>query len=89
MEKSNLKWSANVMMGRDWSQANTSTKKILSVYLHGNHIATVWGACHGRDQWTVEVNSTLGDIQPHNDVGSAPWVSMSAPARVHARRCRI
>jgi len=58
----------NVMMGRDWSQANTSTKKIygadakVSVYLHGNHIATVWGACHGRDQWTVEVNTrTLGE----------------------------
>jgi hypothetical protein len=52
----------NVVMGRDWSQANTSTKKIygadakVSVYLHSNHIATVWNACDGRDRWTVDVN---------------------------------
>jgi len=53
----------NVLTGRDWSQANTSTKRIhgadakVSVYLHGNHIATVWNACDIRDRWAVEVNT--------------------------------
>ncbi len=53
----------NVMMGRDWSQTNTSTQRassddaVMMVRLHGHHIATVWGACHGRDQWQVEVNT--------------------------------
>ena len=53
----------NVMMGRDWSQANTRTERassddaVMIVRLHGHHIATVWGACHGRDQWAVEVNT--------------------------------
>jgi hypothetical protein len=68
MRKIEMNMNAAVMLGRDWSEANTSTKKIygadakVSVYLHGNHIATVWGACHGRDQWTVEVNTrTLGE----------------------------
>jgi|TARA_B100001094_G_scaffold317252_1_gene359431 hypothetical protein len=68
MRKIEMNMNSAVMLGRDWSGANTSTKKIygadakVGVYLHGNHIATVWGACHGRDKWTVEVNTrTLAD----------------------------
>jgi hypothetical protein len=64
----------NVMMGRDWSKANTSTNRApeymagwltnsaIEVRLHDNHIATVYRACDGRNRWYVEVNTrTLSD----------------------------
>ena len=63
MRKIETEMNAAVMLGRDWTQANTSTKRIygadakVGVYLHDNHIATVWNACDGRDRWTVEVNT--------------------------------
>jgi len=53
----------NVLTGRDWSQANTSTQRassdnaVMMVRLHGHHIATVWNACDIRDRWAVEVNT--------------------------------
>ena len=57
----------NVMMGRNWSQANTRVQRFAysrasltsggcDVYLHGHHIATVWNACDGRERWDVVVN---------------------------------
>jgi len=63
MRKIESEMNFNIMMGRDWKQANTSTQRassdnaVMMVRLHGHHIATVWGACHGRDQWQVEVNT--------------------------------
>ena len=61
----------NVMMGRDWSLANTRVDRVaygpfagpnVEVRLHDNHIATVYNACDGRDRWFVEVNiRTLRD----------------------------
>jgi hypothetical protein len=63
MRKIEMNMNAAVMLGRDWSDANTSTQRasgdnaVMMVRLHGHHIATVWNACHGRDQWAVEVNT--------------------------------
>ena len=60
----------NITFGQNWSQANTTVSRaesehdsIMNVYLHGNHIATIIGAAHGRDQWWVDVNiGTLRDF---------------------------
>jgi|11BtaG_2_1085332.scaffolds.fasta_scaffold00071_4 uncharacterized heparinase superfamily protein len=63
MRKIEMNMNAAVMLGRDWSEANTRTERassddaVMMVRLHGHHIATVWGACDGRDRWQVEVNT--------------------------------
>ena len=73
MRKIEMNMNAAIMLGRDWKQANTETfhwyrlhddgseSEAIDVFLHGHHIATVWGICNGvetpRDQWTVEVNT--------------------------------
>ena len=72
MRKIEMNMNAAVMLGRNWSEANTRTVRpsndrtvtawehrsaAMDVFLHGHHIATVWNACDGRDRWTVEVNT--------------------------------
>lgn len=50
---------SNVLMGRNWSQANTRVQQLpppCDVYLHGHHIATVWNAADGPKRWNVVVN---------------------------------
>ena len=64
MRKIELEMVHNITSGQNWSKANTAITRaeheyesIMGVYLHWNHIATVLGAAHGRDQWLVDVNT--------------------------------
>ena len=64
MRKIEMNMNAAVMLGRDWSDANTRVERVrmdrisaCDVFLHGHHIATVWNACDGRDRWTVTTNT--------------------------------
>ena len=64
MRKIELEMVHNITSGQNWSKANTAITRaeheyesIMGVYLHGNHIATIIGAAHGRDEWLVDVNT--------------------------------
>ncbi len=65
MRKIELEMVHNITSGQNWSQANTTITRVehdfqsvIDVYLHGNHIATITGAAHGRDEWWVNVNTS-------------------------------